>query len=162
MKTSKIRVNKTPEKPEGVEIDIVVPDGALESRLLGYLLVNAVREAKHDNRIPYKLPAAFTIEHRGEGTFAVMGTPPPPDTAAPVRGGGYYQPPKPLAIVGIRAVGQTFELIHAELNREALQRAAQAKAAAGEQATGSAAPSAQQGGSEAGQEQPQPAAKGAE
>jgi len=125
MKTAKIRVNKTAEKPEGVEIEIVQPETAFEGRVIGFLLSHAVREAKHDNRIPYKLPAAFTIEHRGEGTFVVLGTPPPPQTAVPVQGGGYYQPPRPLAIVGLRVLGQNFELIHAELNPEALKKAAE-------------------------------------
>jgi hypothetical protein len=127
MKTAKIHVNKTPEKPDGVEIDIVQPDNAFEGRVISYLLVHAVRQAKHDNRIPYKLPTAFTVDHRGEGTFIIMGTPPPPETAAPVRGGGYYSPPRPLAIVGLRMVGQHFELIHAELNQEALKKVAEAR-----------------------------------
>ena len=127
MKTAKIHVNKTAEKPEGVEIEIVQPAEGLEARVMSYLLANAVREARHDHRIPYKLPTAFHIEHRGEGTFVIVGTPPPPETAAPVAGSGYYQPPRPLAIVGLRAVGQTFELIHAELNQDALKRVAEAR-----------------------------------
>lgn len=126
MKTAKIRVNKTAEKPEGVEIEIVQPDNAFEGKVLGFLLTHAVREAKHDNRIPYKLPASFTIDHRGEGTFVIQGTPTPPPSATPVRGGGYYQPPRPLAIVGLRVLGQNFELIHAELNPEALKKVAEA------------------------------------
>jgi hypothetical protein len=127
MKTAKIHVNKTPEKPEGVEIDIVQPETAFEGRVMSYLLTHAVLQAKHDNRIPYKLPAAFHVEHRGEGTFVVLGTPAPAPNAAPVPGGGYYQPPRPLAIVGLRMVGQAFEVIHAELNPEALKRVAEAR-----------------------------------
>ena len=140
MKTAKIHVNKTPEKPQGVEIDLVQPEGDLESRLLSYLIMHAVREAKRENRIPYKLPAAFSVEHRGEGTFAVVGTPTPTETAAPVAGGGYYQPPRALAIVGIRAAGQSFEMIHAELNADTLRRAAEVKKAEVQQAEAGAKP----------------------
>src|SRR5438270_714311 len=113
MKTAKIKVNKTAAKPEGVEVEIVQPETAQESRVLGYLMTAAVREAKQNNRIPYKLPGSFAVEHRSEGTFVVMGTPPPPPNAAPLPGGGYYQPPRPLAIVGLRTFGATFDLIHA-------------------------------------------------
>lgn len=134
MKTAKIHVNKTPEKIEGVEIDIVQPENEMEGRLLSFLITHAIREAKRENRIPYKLPGAFTVDHRGEGTFAVLGTPPPAETAAPLAGGGYYQPPRPLAIVGIRSMGKGFELIHAELNPEALKKAADVKKAGDQQA----------------------------
>lgn len=116
MKTAKIKINKTKEQPEGVEIEIVQPDSNFEGRVLGSLLVNSLREAQRENRIPYKLPAQFHVEHRAEGTFVVMGTPSPKETANPLPGGGYYQPPRPLAIVGIRAVGNRFDLIHASLN----------------------------------------------
>ena len=129
MKTAKIRVNKTEKTPEGVEIEIVQPESPLEIKVMGYLLTHAVKQAKNDNKISYKLPAQFSVDHRGEGTFIVMGTPPPPATAAPVRGGGYYQPPQPLAIVGVRTAGTGFDLIHAELNLEALKKVAEAQRA---------------------------------
>ena len=133
MKTAKIKVNKTEKTPDGVEIEIVQPEGALETKVMSYLLSHAVRQARGDNKITYKLPENFSVDPRGEGTFVVMGSPPPPPTASPVRGGGYYQPPQPLAIVGVRTAGPGFDLIHAELNLEALKKVAEAqKAAKGE------------------------------
>ena len=38
MKTDKITVNKTSERPEGVEIEIVQPESRLEGKVLCYLL----------------------------------------------------------------------------------------------------------------------------
>ena len=38
MKTEKITVNKTADKPEGVEIEIVQPESDMEGRLLAQLL----------------------------------------------------------------------------------------------------------------------------
>ncbi len=115
MKTAKVKVNKTEQNPEGVEIEIVQPESNLEGRVLAFLLTTAMHQAKSSNRIPYKLPNTFTVEHSAEGTFLVMGNPSPSERATPLPGGGYYQPPRPLAIVGIRATGNRFDLVHAEL-----------------------------------------------
>lgn len=105
MKTAKITVNKTAERPEGIEIEIVQPENPVEERLLGYLLHPMLLQLKHDNRVPYELPARFKVEHRGSGTFV----------ASSYGGeGAYYEPPKPFAIVGIRVAGLTFDIIHAE------------------------------------------------
>ncbi len=105
MKTAKITVNKTAERPEGIEIEIVQPENPVEERLLGYLLHPMLLELKRQNRIPYELPARFKVEHRGSGTFVASSS---------GGEGPYYEPPKPFAIVGVRVAGATFDIIHAE------------------------------------------------
>jgi len=104
MTTSKITVNKTPERPEGIEIEVVVPENALEERVLNFLMHPLVTELKRDNRIPYDLPRRYKVEHGGKGTFVLSG----------YSDGIYYEPPKPLAVMGLRVAGASFDLIHAE------------------------------------------------
>lgn len=112
MKIEKITVNKTPEQPDGVEIDLVKPEDDLQGRVLSYLLTSAVREANRDGRINYELPDRITVEHRGEGTFVITGSRKESD---------FYEQPQPLAILGINSRGNRFELIHAELKPQNLQ-----------------------------------------
>ena len=106
MKIDKITVNRSEQKPDGLEIEIVKPEGELQGRVLSYLLASHIREAKRAGNIPYELPDQFTVEHKGEGTFVVSGN---------VGGGEYYHPPRPLAIVGIQTTGNRFEMIHAQI-----------------------------------------------
>lgn len=104
MKTDRITVNKTAERPEGIEIEIVQPETPLEERLISFMMMPMVRELKRDNRIPYDLPARLKIEHIGNGTFLATGQ----------REGPYYENPNPIAILGLRIVPNGFDLIHAE------------------------------------------------
>lgn len=106
MKAEKINVNKTPQQPNGVEIEIIVPENRMEEGVLGYLLAGFLRDLKRDNRIPYDLPSQLKINHQTQGTFLVSGT--EPNTS-------YYEPPKPLAIVGVRHLAGRFDLIHAPI-----------------------------------------------
>ena len=110
MKTDQVRINKTPEQPDGVEIELVQPESDVEGRLLAYLLGAFMREATRQERVPYELPEQFEIQHRSEGTFVLT-------SQAGANSGGYYQQAKPLAIMGIRVVGNTFDVIHASADQ---------------------------------------------
>lgn len=124
MKTEKITVNKTAERPEGIEIDVVVPETPLEEKLISFLLTAHIRELKQANRLPYDLPQQLIIDHRGKGTFLLSGM---------VDQGGYYEPPQPIAIVGLRSIAAKFDLIHAPAIRpQPPQQPADAPAAAPE------------------------------
>jgi len=104
MKVEKITINKSPQQPNGIEVEIVQPDSGLEERLLSFLLASFLRELKRANRIPYDLPDHIVVDHRGQGTFLV---------SAPSLQAAYYEPPRPIAIFGIRTVNGRFDLIHA-------------------------------------------------
>ncbi len=106
MKTEKITVNKTAEQPDGVEIDLVMPDGAMEEKLLAFMLTLYLRDLKRDKRVNYELPERFVVDYRGQGRFV----------ASDVTGGAtYYEPPKPVCVVGLRWAQGRFDLIHAPL-----------------------------------------------
>ena len=113
MKIDKITVNKTDEQPDGVEIQIIKPEDDLQGRVLSYLLVSQIREARRAGKIPYELPDQFTVEHKGEGTFIVSGN---------VGQGEYYHPARPLAIVGIQTRGNRFDMIHAQISTDNMTR----------------------------------------
>ncbi len=104
MKTEKININKTPQQPQGIEIEVVVPESKIEEKLLSFLLVSFLRDLKQNNRVPYDLPQRFNVDYRGQGTFLASGF---PEQAA------YYEPPKPIAILGIRHAAGRFDLVHA-------------------------------------------------
>jgi len=106
MKTEKITVNKTPEQPDGVEIEIVQPESKLEGQLLSYLVTSHLKFLKQDGRFTEKLPDNFNVDHRGQGTFVINRM---------VTDGQYYEQPRPVAIVGIRTMGNRFDLVHAML-----------------------------------------------
>ncbi len=133
MKTDKIRVNRTTEQPEGIEIEIVKPESELQGDVLSFLLQGMLRDLKQRDRVPYELPDQFTVEHRGEGTFVV---------SAHVGEGQFYQQPRPIAIVGIRTVGRRFDLVQAELKPEHFRRQNQQQAAAAAGGGGAAATAA--------------------
>lgn len=106
MKTDRITVNKTGETPDGVEIEIIVPENELESGVLAYLLTTFMRDAQRAGRTVCQLPVDLTVDHQREGSFVVMGA----------KGGhndGMYDLPRPLAVAGIRRVIDRFEVIHA-------------------------------------------------
>ena len=107
MKTEKITVNATPQQPKVVEIDIVQPEDKTEERLLCYLLTSHIALMKQRDQMPYELSDQFHIDHHRDGTFIAMSQPSTDET------GGYYTPPKPVAIIGIRADGPRFDIIHA-------------------------------------------------
>ena len=113
MKTDKITVNKTPDQPDGVEIEIVQPEDDLQSGVLSYLLGSAIRETDRNGKLNFELPERFTVRHRSEGTFVI--------TSASGGDSQLYEPPRPIAIVGIAAKGQRFDLIHAKLKPENFQ-----------------------------------------
>jgi len=106
MKTEKITINKSAQQPAGVEIDIVIPDGKLEEQLIGFMISLYLRDLKHAGRINYELPDQFTVDYRGEGRYV----------ASVVGGvGPYYEPPRPVCLVGLRVADGRFDLIHAPL-----------------------------------------------
>ncbi|MAE66183.1 MAG: hypothetical protein CMJ18_18085 [Phycisphaeraceae bacterium] len=133
MKSEKIRINKTAETPDGVEIEIIKPEHAREGRLISFMLPSLLREAKRQGRITWDLPERFKVEHRGEGTFVVnrLGA-----------DGDYYALPRPCAIVGIRVRGTRFDLVHAELPATARGGASASAGSASSDAEASSAPDA--------------------
>lgn len=122
MKTDKITVNKTPDNKDGVEIDLVQPENKMEEGVLTFLLTSFLRDAKAHNRIPYKLPDNFMLTHQGKGSFVVSGFKPGEQENAE-----YYQPPKPIAVVGVAQLGNRFDVIHAEVPASAQPPAPMAK-----------------------------------
>ena len=113
MKTEKISVNKTPDQPDGVEIEIVEPETDLEARVLSYLLPSILRDTKKNGRIEYDLPDGLSVQHQREGTFVV--------SASSSKDNAYYALPRPVAIVGLRLAGSQFDIVHAEIKSEHLQ-----------------------------------------
>ncbi len=106
MKTERIRINKTPAQPEGIEIELVKPENNTEGELLAFLLTGFVRDLKRDGRLPYELPERFGVRHQAEGSFILSGY---------LDEGKYYEPPLPLLIVGIQTRQGKFNLIHAPI-----------------------------------------------
>jgi hypothetical protein len=117
MKTETITVNKTAQNPDGLQIEIVKPQTSLEQRVLSYLLVGQIKQAKERGALPYDLPENFSVEYLREGTFlaSAQGAQSP---------GSFYEPPRPIAIFGIRTVsgGRRFDLIHADAKRQTDQK----------------------------------------
>lgn len=126
MKTDKIQVNKTPQTPNGIEVEIVQPESPLEIGVMEYLLTAFVHQARSNKALPYELPDTFTIQHQAAGSFAAVGT--KADPANP-----YYQPPRPLAVLAVRKAGNAFDVIHAEVNQPARPQTTPATKAATEQ-----------------------------
>ncbi|MGE5609368.1 MAG: hypothetical protein ACM359_08945 [Bacillota bacterium] len=106
MKTQRITVNKTPDQPAGQEIDVVVPDVMMEERLLSFALTMFLRDLKRENRIDLDLPKRMDVVYQTEGRFIVR---------ALGENASYYEPPRPLALVGLRWTNGRFDLIHAPL-----------------------------------------------
>lgn len=117
MKTAKISVNKTAEKPEGVEIDIVQPEGELEKRFMMFTLRHLLQTAKREDRLNFDLPEGFQVMHQREGSFVVAGF----RSSEDQQQAGYYQPPAPIAVVGLRTAGNNFDMIHAAVDVDQLK-----------------------------------------
>lgn len=107
MKTQKITVNKTAAQPVGQEIDVVVPEGQMEERLLSFALTMFLRDLKRENRIDLDLPKRMDVVYQTEGRYVVRGF--------GESGTGYYEQPRPIALVGMRWTNGRFDLIHASL-----------------------------------------------
>ncbi len=120
MKTETITVNKTEDNPKGIDLEIVKPTTSLEQRLLSHILVPYIKQAKERGAIPYDLPDSFTVEYLREGTFLAQ--------AGGASSAGFYEPPKPIAIFGLRTAGRGFDLIHAEAARRAGEQKAEGDA----------------------------------
>jgi len=106
MKIDRIRINKSPQQPEGIEIELVKPENSNEENLLAFLLTGYVRDLKHDGRLPYELPEKFGVRHQSEGTFILSGY---------YEQNQFYEPPLPILIVGIQMRQGRFSLIHAPI-----------------------------------------------
>ena len=105
MKIEKISVNKTPDRPEGIDIDLVKPESGLEGRVMSFLLTSYLRERK-DN-FGFSLPERFSVDHRGEGSFVVAGGQGQSDL---------YEPPRPIAVVGVQVRGNRLAVVHGAIN----------------------------------------------
>jgi len=110
MKLERIRINKSPQQPEGIEIELVKPENPTEENLLSFLLTGFLRDLKRDGRLPYELPDKFGVRHQSEGSFILSGY---YDETR------FYEPPQPILIIGIQARQGRFSLIHAAIQARA-------------------------------------------
>ena len=106
MKLDRIRINKSPQQPEGIEIELVKPENPTEENLLAFLLTGYIRDLKRDGRLPYELPDKFGVRHQAEGSFILSGY---------FDQSKFYEPPQPILIVGIQIRQGRFSLIHASI-----------------------------------------------
>ena len=106
MKLDRIRINKSPQQPEGIEIELVKPENPTEENLLAFLLTGYIRDLKRDGRLPYELPDKFGVRHQTEGSFILSGY---------YDESRFYEPPQPLLIIGIQSRQGRFSLIHAAI-----------------------------------------------
>ena len=106
MKTDRIRINKSPQQPEGIEIELVKPENPTEENLLCFLLTGYIRDLKRDGRLPYELPDKFGVRHQSEGSFILSGY---------YDESRFYEPPQPLLVIGIQVRQGRFSLIHAAI-----------------------------------------------
>jgi len=110
MKLDRIRINKSPQHPEGIEIELVKPENPTEENLLAFLLTGFLRDLKRDGRLPYELPDKFGVRHQSEGSFILSGY---YDETR------FYEPPQSILIIGIQARQGRFSLIHAAIQARA-------------------------------------------
>ncbi|HEV8292540.1 MAG TPA: hypothetical protein VGP94_11485 [Tepidisphaeraceae bacterium] len=106
MKLDRIRINKSPQQPEGIEIELVKPENPTEENLLAFLLSGYIRDLKREGRLPYELPEKFGVRHQSEGSFILSGY---------YDESRFYEPPQPLLIIGIQSRQGRFSLIHASI-----------------------------------------------
>jgi len=119
MKTETLTINKSADRPEGVEVEVVCPENELERGVLAHLLAGFLRDARGNDRITYQLPDDIRLEYTRDGSFVVMGRP------ADAPADGMYVSRQPVAIVGIARFGKRFDVIHASLaNKPQAQPAA--------------------------------------
>lgn len=121
MKTTKVAVNKSADRPDGIEIEVVEPENNLEQRVLSYLLTGYVHNARKGGSLKVDLPEQFTIEYQREGSFVLFAGPQGPKT----EGGQttYYQPQTPKAVLAIHAVGNRFDVVYGEVGKKPQQAA---------------------------------------
>ncbi len=115
MKTIKVAVNKSEERPDGVEIEVVEPEGTLEQQTLGYLLNGFVRDAASRGTFKLDLPEQYTIAYQREGSFLLSTSPSGPN----VRGSSatYYSPGKPLAVLAIHKLANRLDVVYGEISQ---------------------------------------------
>lgn len=134
MKTIKVAVNKTPEHPEGVEIQVADPENDLEKGVLAYLLAGFVRDAKARGMFKADLPERFNIRYEREGSFVLATEPSGPSLSGNVH--TYYTPARPLAVLAVHVAGNRLDVVYGEVGRKsATSEAPQADAAADPQPT---------------------------
>lgn len=109
MKTENVTINKTADRPEGVEVELVHPESELEQGVLAHLLAGFMRDAVASGRVDYNLPEDVRFEYTRNGSFVAMGRP------ADAPADGMYVPRQPVAIAGIARFGKRFDVIHAAL-----------------------------------------------
>jgi len=128
MKTTKVSVNKTADKPEGVEINVIEPEDVIEIQVLTYLLQGFVRDAKSRGTFKLELPESFSISYQREGSFLLTSGPQVPNTQGKVH--TYYTPPKPLAVLAIHSRGKQLDVVYGEIGSRKPEEAAAAPEAA--------------------------------
>jgi hypothetical protein len=106
MKTDRIRINKTPQLPEGIEVELVKPENPTEEGLLAFLMTGFIRDLKRDGRLPYELPERFGVRHQADGSFILSGY---------YDESKFYEPPTPILIIGVQVRQGKFNLIHAPI-----------------------------------------------
>jgi len=115
MQVKTISVNKTAEKPEGVNINVVVPEGQVETDVMNYLLIGFLQSARQGGGLKMDLPDRFMVAHQADGSFLVSSEPGMKTKS------GYYSPPEPLAIVALQQHGKRFDLAYAQIRQNAFQ-----------------------------------------
>jgi hypothetical protein len=115
MKTIKVAVNKSPERPDGVEIEVVEPEGQLEQQTLGYLLNGFVRDAAARGSFKLELPELFTIRYQREGSFLLETSPSGPNVKGSTA--TYYSPGKPLAVMAIHKLANRMDVVYGEIKQ---------------------------------------------
>ena len=115
MKTQTLTINKTPERPDGMEVEVLAAETELEQQLLCYLLTLYVRDARSQGTLDLEVPDRFTVRYNAEGSLTLLGEPNTGDSA-------YYTPAEPRAVFLIRPLGKRFEIGYAPLDAAARAR----------------------------------------
>jgi hypothetical protein len=123
MKTTKLTVNRTPDRPDGVELEVLEPVGELEEQAMCFMLAGLLRDEIRQGRVKLTLPDDFKVEHRSEGAFLVSSLPKSMTTAP------YYVPSQAQALVLLRRRGSQLELVYSDGKPNATATGAKASAA---------------------------------
>ena len=75
MRTIKITVNKSEDKPEGIEIEVIEPADNQEQRVLAFLLTGYIRDTASRGILKLDLPEQFSVSYEREGSFVVNAGP---------------------------------------------------------------------------------------
>lgn len=116
MKTRTISVNKTEKNPNGVELELIVAESKLEERMMKFFLANLLRFMQDRGTLAVTVPEGFVLEYKDGGSFIVCEPP-----KAKGDDGSYYQQAKPVAVVGLRKSGKSFDLVYREVPVSELQ-----------------------------------------